>query len=102
MTALHRIVLAAVEECNEHLEPSIQVDEHGNGFLYGREGVLDSVGLVSLLVMVEQQIEEELNISLDLTSGEQNLNQKNSPFATIHQFVDYLQHLMAESSVQTH
>ncbi len=49
--------------------------------LFGREGLLDSLALVSLVVALEQAIEDELNCVVAL-ADEKALSARSSPFRT--------------------
>lgn len=62
--------------------------------LFGESGLLDSVGLVSLIVAVEQEIENDLGISIVL-ADERAMSQKNSPFRSIGALADYAATLAA-------
>jgi acyl carrier protein len=56
--------------------------------LFGRQGLLDSMGLVTLVVAVEQAIEDELGLSVSL-ADERALSQRNSPYRTVGTLADY-------------
>jgi D-alanine--poly(phosphoribitol) ligase subunit 2 len=56
--------------------------------LFGPTGLLDSVGLVSLVLAVEQEISDLLGVSVSL-ADEKALSQRHSPFRTIGTLVDY-------------
>jgi acyl carrier protein len=56
--------------------------------LFGEAGLLDSVGLVSLLLAVEEEISGRYGVAVAL-ADEKALSQKNSPFRTIGTLVDY-------------
>jgi acyl carrier protein len=57
--------------------------------LIGREAVLDSMGLVNLIVEVEQRLEEELDVTIVL-ADERAMSQKNSPFRSVQSLTDYI------------
>lgn len=56
--------------------------------LFGESGLLDSVGLVSLIVAIEQEIENDLSVSIVL-ADERAMSQKHSPFRSIGALADY-------------
>jgi acyl carrier protein len=56
--------------------------------LFGRHGLLDSMGLVTLVVAVEQAIEDELGLSVSL-ADERALSQRTSPYRTVGTLADY-------------
>jgi acyl carrier protein len=57
--------------------------------LFGGDGVLDSLGLVSFIVSLEEAIEDEFNISIVL-ADEKAMSRRTSPFARINALVDYI------------
>jgi acyl carrier protein len=56
--------------------------------LFGDGGVFDSMGLVSLVVAVEQAIDEELGHQVAL-ADEKALSQKSSPYRTVATLAEY-------------
>jgi acyl carrier protein len=50
--------------------------------LVGNDAVLDSLGVVQLIVEVEQRVEEAHGISVTL-ANDKAMSQKNSPFRTV-------------------
>jgi acyl carrier protein len=56
--------------------------------LFGTEGFLDSMALVSLVVALEQGIEEEFGVSVQLADA-RVLSQEHSPYSTIHALAEY-------------
>ena len=63
--------------------------------IYGNDSRLDSLGLVNLLVTIEQNIEDEFDASLTL-ADERAMSQKHSPFRTIGSLADYIEMLLKE------
>ncbi|MBI3894326.1 MAG: hypothetical protein HY313_00195 [Acidobacteria bacterium] len=63
--------------------------------LIGEHSVCDSLGLVNLIVDVEQRLQEEHGILLTL-ADERALSQKISPFRTVSSLVDYIERLIRE------
>ncbi|AJQ26093.1 hypothetical protein [Pelosinus fermentans] len=83
------IILHEVSELNEQLDHKVAIENGENAGLYGLTGVLDSLGLVTLIVAVEQAIEDELGLAISL-ADERAMSQKNSPFRTIGTLADYI------------
>jgi acyl carrier protein len=67
----------------------------GDTRLIGRDGVLDSMGLVTLIVDVEQRLEEEHDIVVVL-ADDRAMSQKRSPFRTVGSLSDYVCHLLED------
>ena len=84
------IVLAAADELNTDLDPPIALDRGEDAVLYGREGVLDSLGLVSLVAAIEEGVQNRLGATVVL-ADERAVSQRESPFRTVGTLVDYIQ-----------
>jgi acyl carrier protein len=65
--------------------------------LVGKDAVLDSLGVVSLIVEVEQRVEQGQNVSITL-ANDKAMSQRNSPFRTVAVLTDHLVAIVAEES----
>jgi acyl carrier protein len=65
--------------------------------LLGPRAVLDSMGLVTLIVVLEQKIEEAYRILLALAT-EQAMSQENIPFQDVRSLTDHICSLLEEES----
>jgi len=65
--------------------------------LVGKDAVLDSLGVVSLIVEVEQRVEAEHNVSVTL-ANDKAMSQRNSPFRTVGVLTDHVVAMVAEES----
>ncbi len=74
-------------------ETNIDSSVNGRTELFGESGLLDSVGLVSLVVAVEQTIEDEFGVIVSL-ADERAMSQKKSPYRTIATLAAYAQKLL--------
>jgi acyl carrier protein len=61
--------------------------------LFGAEGFLDSMALVSLVVALEQGIEEKFGVSVTLADAHA-MSQERSPYRTIQALAEYAIHRM--------
>ena len=57
--------------------------------LFSENGVLDSLGLVNLIMSIEEQFEDYLDTSI-VIADEKAMSQKNSPFQSVQSMADYL------------
>jgi acyl carrier protein len=64
--------------------------------LFGQGGLLDSLGLVNLIVLAEQKLEDDFGLSLSL-ADERAMSMESSPFATVESFVSYIGTLLTDS-----
>ena len=86
---IEKIIQRSLDEVNDLLERKIQSPKDDQTPLYGREGVLDSLSLVNLIVSIEGSIESEIGMSVIL-ANEKAMSQHNSPFATIGSLTRYV------------
>ncbi len=85
----------AMDEIKQQLPSGTKLPHEPETVLFGREGVLDSLGLVNLIVAIEQNIEDEFDESITLAS-ERAMSQKKSPFKTVERLGNYIEELLEE------
>ena len=66
-----------------------------NSVIYGDNSPLDSLALVSLIVAVEQDIEDKFDISITL-ADERAMSLENSPFRSVRSLADYVETILKE------
>lgn len=94
------LIRNSVDERNEKLMAVIQ-KKGGDTVLFGdSNGLLDSFGLVNLIVALEAAVEEELGVAIIL-ADERAMSQKHSPFRTVGALADYVTLLVEEDDVRT-
>ena len=89
------LIFNVVDEINQQLPKNNQLKKSTDTILFGKSGVLDSLGLVNFIVSTEQKIEEELETTISLTD-EKAMSQKNSPFKSIGTLADYIVSILKE------
>jgi len=92
-----QILFAAIQEINEQLPAGQTIAAEKSTLLFGREGVLDSLTLVNLIVAAEQKVQETLNVSITL-ADDRAMSQKNSPFKSVESLANYIVMLVKEKS----
>lgn len=92
---LTQAVFRAVEQVNRARPPQRRLVRSLTSVLIGSESVVDSLGLVNLIVAVEEQIEDEFGIAITLADERARARAEN-PLATLGSLVRYLEELMAE------
>jgi len=91
------LVLAAADELNPSLEEPVDVARGADAPLYGDDGPLDSLALVTLTSTVEQRLEDELGIVVTLTD-ERAFSQARSPFRTVGALAEFAASLLEPAS----
>ncbi len=82
------MVVAMLEEVADEQEIELPSDVGPSTPLFGDEGLLDSLGLVNLVVGLEQEIQDELGKSVSL-ADEKALSAKSSPFRDVDSLASY-------------
>ena len=96
-TQVNQILFDAIEEINEELPLHQKIKADHSTQLFGKNGALDSLTLVKLIVTAEQKVLETLNIAINL-ANEQAMSQKNSPFKSVESLANYIVLLVKENS----
>jgi acyl carrier protein len=91
------IIKRSISEENELLESPIDLSAGESTPLYSHAGHLDSMGLVSLVVAVEQAIQATLRCRVTLANN-RAMSAHGSPFATLGSFTDYVLSQVNEAS----
>jgi acyl carrier protein len=79
----------------EEINEQIDLSEGEQTKLFGGDGILDSLGLVSYIVNVEEVLEDEYGISVIL-ADEKAMSRRTSPFSRISYLVDYIIELIKQ------
>ena len=94
---IQEAVYDAVREINEQADEKMRLELSSHTILIGDGSMLDSIGLVTLIVTAEQNIEDRFDVSLTL-ADEKAMSQKQSPFRTIGSLIDYIEVLLNDEN----
>lgn len=87
-TQIEHLVLEAVRNLNLARIPEARLDVSPTGLLFGAGSPLDSLGLVSLLLDIEEALQSR---GFDVTlSDERAMSQTRSPFRNVPALVAYI------------
>lgn len=97
VSAKDLILVSLKNILSEHDEDEqISIEElDGSTRLIGSKAVLDSMGLVSMLIDVEQKVNESHNINITI-ADERAMSQEKSPFRTVNTLAEYVDMLIQE------
>lgn len=93
------IVIESIKDLNmgrsvkERIEPAVHT------VLFGPKGTLDSLGLVELIVTIEEHAQKAFGISVSLAS-DQALSQARSPFHSVESLSEFLSRLTQDGNAQ--
>ena len=91
---ISELVFKCINNYQEEYEQIINVTEGEQTRLFGGNGQLDSLGLVSLVVSIEEEIETELGNAIVL-ADEKAMSRRTSPFSRIGNLIDYIDELIS-------
>lgn len=87
--AVAACVLAAIDAHNKSADKKRRVEKDLKAVLYGKDGRLDSLGLVNLIVAVEERVSRQFGAQVVLADS-RAMSQKSSPFRTVGSLVAYV------------
>ena len=92
---IKQAIFNSIEEINQQLEKEDELENSVDTILFGEGGKLDSLGLINLVVAVEQNIEDEFDVTITL-ADERAMSQEKSPFRTVVSLANYIEILLDE------
>jgi acyl carrier protein len=92
-TDLVTLITDTLRGMRQELDVELPATLDADTRLFGMGGLLDSLGLVSLIVAVEQTIQEQLGAGISL-ADEKAMSQRSSPFKTIGSLARYAESLL--------
>lgn len=98
MTAGQPVVDAinsAVDDLNEILGADERLGKSPDEALIGKDAKLDSLGLVNLIVLVEEKIQQKFGVGITLVD-ERAMSQSKSPFRTLGSLAEFVEEQLNE------
>jgi D-alanine--poly(phosphoribitol) ligase subunit 2 len=88
-------IYEAVDEINQFRPAEEHLEKNEATVLHGRDGQLDSLGIVNLIVATEMNLEMAFGVSVNL-ADEKAMARPDSPFRTVGTFADYIESRLEE------
>ena len=92
---IYKSIYKSIEEVNSQMSKDEQLIKSPDTVLYGESSSIDSIGLINIIVTVEQNIEDDFEKSITL-ADQKAMSQKQSPFKTVESLAKYIQILIEE------
>ena len=92
---VRNILLEGIDLVNEEREPDNMVGKNNAEPLFGSKSKLGSLGLVNLLLHVEETIEDEFGVQLPLTD-DTDLFSSDGPLENLNRFVQHITRTLHE------
>jgi acyl carrier protein len=94
-TAIEKLVLDAMQITNQAREADQQLQVHPQAVIFGPGSPLDSLGLVALLLDIEETLRD---MGHEVTLGDERaMSMTRSPFRSVPALVQYIENLIAGS-----
>ena len=90
---IEKIIVEALVELNEELENEAFLNPNSKTKLYGGNGAMDSLALVSFIADLEDKISDEFEKDIIL-ADEKAMSAKTSPFRNIESLTSYIKSLL--------
>ena len=87
------LITTQVQSYNDNLDAPVDLSAGADSVLFGEGGVLTSVDFVTLVLDIEEAVEEATGKSITL-ADERAMSQKHSPFRTVGSLADYIEELL--------
>ena len=88
-----KIIIDTINDYNEDLEPNQKMSTGIDDTIYGDGSNLDSLGLVSFIVGLEQELEDGFGKSISL-ADEKAMSRKSNPYKSIDSLSDFIIELL--------
>ena len=92
---IEKVIIDSLIELNDELENSELNNPTKDTKLYGGNGALDSLALVSFITDLEERISDEFEKDIVL-ADEKAMSQRTSPFRNVEALTIYIQKLIEE------
>ncbi|GBD88598.1 hypothetical protein BMS3Abin03_02534 [bacterium BMS3Abin03] len=94
---VYKCIIKTIEEFNEELDKKVDISKGRETELFSGNSVLDSLGLVNLIVAIEENLAEEFDTNITITS-EKAMSRRVSPFLNVGTLTDYITEILKEES----
>ena len=96
---IFQLIYSAIDELNEQREADDQISKTEDTVILGHDSMIDSLGLVNLIVSLEQSVNDEMDVEITL-ADERAMMMESSPFRTVKTLADFIETLLVQESGQ--
>lgn len=96
---IFQLIYIAIDELNEQREADDQISKTEDTVILGHDSMIDSLGLVNLIVSLEQSVNDEMDVEITL-ADERAMMMESSPFRTVRTLADFIETLLVQESGQ--
>ena len=88
-----KAIYSAIDDVNKMLPREARLSKSVDSIIIGRKSILDSLGVVNLIVAVEARIAEEFGFEITLVDA-RNVAGDGGPLSTLGALVDYISNIL--------
>jgi acyl carrier protein len=90
------LIYDAIDEVNLDLNEGDKISKNEDTLIFGNGSNLDSLGLVNLITIIEQKLEEETGDFISI-ADERAMSMESSPFRSVKSLKQYVEELVNEN-----
>jgi acyl carrier protein len=94
---IFQLIFIAIDELNEQRSADNQISKTEDTVILGQESMIDSLGLVNLIVSLEQSVNDEMDLEITL-ADERAMMMESSPFRTVRTLADFIENILVQES----
>lgn len=92
-----RVVYGAIDEINQQLPPDKHLKKVPTTELYCESSVLDSLGLVNLILAIEDRLEDSFGVYISI-SDQTVTSRSNNPFRSVESLASFIEHQLERNT----
>ena len=90
---IEAIIIECLQDLNDDIESESLENPNKDSRIFGDDGALDSLALVSLISDIEEEINDNFGKEVTL-ADEKAMSQRKSPFSTVESLTEYVEMLI--------
>ena len=90
---IEEIIIGVLQDINDDIESELLENPTKETKLFGEDGELNSLELVSMITDLEEEIQDEFEKDITL-ADEKAMSQRKSPFGTVESLTEYIEMLI--------
>ena len=90
---IEEIIIGVLQDINDDIESELLENPTKETKLFGEDGELNSLELVSMITDLEEEIQDEFEKDITL-ADEKAMSQRKSPFGTVESLTEYIEILI--------
>jgi acyl carrier protein len=94
---IFQLIFIAIDELNEQRGTEDQISKTVDTVILGQDSMIDSLGLVNLIVSLEQSVNDEMDVEITL-ADERAMMMESSPFRSVRTLADFIENMIVQSS----